>query len=117
MWHNAHPNPDKKHDMKPIENLMEKSRSELEEQLPKKKIVEYLSTIQGDMYKVGQRLKAVREANGIELKDIAHRDDAERLERGIFTNNVGQPLTVRYLIQYCHEIGAALGPFNVAPEE
>ena len=106
----------KHYDMKPIFELMDDNIKILENLLPKKESMEYLSTIQGDMYKVGQRLKAIREANGIELKDIADRDKAEHLERGQFINGSGEYITARYLIQYAHEIGAALGPYNATEE-
>lgn len=75
------------------------------------KAAEYLSTIQGDMYAVGQRLKGIREHNGISLNDIAQRDNAEHVERGQW-----KQIPSTYLVQYCHEIGAALGPYNITPE-
>ena len=74
---------------------------------PKK---EYLSKIQQDQEQIGARLKAIRIENAIELKDIAFRDNAERIERGVFVESA------HYLVQYCHEIGAALGLFNCEKE-
>ncbi len=99
LWHNEFPNPTKQNDMK-----------------PKK---EYLSKIQQDQEAIGARLKAIRIANGIELKDIAFRDKAICIERGMWglVNNRGQSLSAHWLVQYCHEIGASLGPFNNLPEE
>ena len=78
--------------------------------------VEYLSKIQNDMKDAGERLKAIRIKNGIEMKDIANRNDAVRIERGQFVDGRGQPITAKYLIQYAHEIGAKLEPINTTPE-
>lgn len=69
---------------------------------------EYLSKIQQDQEHIGAKLKAIRIANGIELKDIAFRDMAERIERGMFVESA------HYLVQYAHEIGAKLTSFNAA---
>ena len=113
MWHNAHPKPDKKHyDMKPIFELMDDNIKQLENLLPKKQDMEYLSTIQSDMYKAGQRLKAIREANGIELTDIAFRDKAQHIENGQGCDGSMNEIGIKYFFQYLHEIGATIGPHN-----
>jgi len=105
----------KAYDTKPILKLFGPHIQEvLKDDLPEKTpTVEYLSKIQNDQKALGERLKAVRIANGIELKDIANRDDAEHLENGRFIDQGGQLISTRYLFQYAHEIGAGLSCHNV----
>jgi len=100
----------KEHDTKPIlklygPNIQEVLKDNPPEETPP---VEYLSKIQNDQKDLGERLKAVRIANGIELKDIADRTSAEHLERGDFNN-----ISSHYLFQYAHEIGARLSCHNI----
>ena len=101
----------KHYDMKPIFELMDDNIKILENLLPKKQTVEYLSKIQNDQKYIGERAKAVRIANGIELTSIYDRDSAERIERGQFDN-----ILVKHLVQYAHEIGGKLSLFNTTPE-
>lgn len=101
----------KKFDTQPIAELMDNAVIKIKKLLPKPEPVEYLSKIQNDQEHVGERLKGIREANGIELKDVYDRTSAEQMERGQFAG-----IDSIQLFKYAHEIRAKLGPFNLTPE-